>query len=51
MTTAEPSAAVATATPPYDNDKIRPEFENSILDNGQRLLVIIGKEHRMIKLL
>ena len=26
-------------------------FCNSILDNGQRLLVIVGKERRMIKLL
>lgn len=31
--------------------KKQPLFYNSILDNGQRLLVIIGKERRMIKLL
>lgn len=49
--TTNTGASAPTAPPTYDNDKIRPEFENSILENGQRLLVIIGKEHRMIKLL
>ena len=38
----------ASATP---NAKRPSPFSNSILDNGQRLLVIVGKERRMIKLL
>jgi hypothetical protein len=27
------------------------QYVNSVLDNGQRLLVIVGKERRLIKLL
>jgi len=36
---------------PTRRDQPQPVFVNSILDNGQRLLAIVGKERRLIKLL
>jgi len=36
---------------PAAEPKPAKQFVNSILDNGQRLLVIVGKERRLIKLL
>ena len=46
-----PPQATASLTAAPVKKRAPAAYQNSILENGQRLLVIIGKERRMIKLL